>query len=129
MYNKKVWDVHFQKYLDYLYRDWSIWRIVKNKEDKMKDLLKTVEKELKIPKKKLIEEGIIRFLELELRNISLEIKNLERRYGVDSFDGLWQKLETGKVTESECFDDLTKLEYLETEKEKISKLLYTFDRQ
>jgi hypothetical protein len=36
---------------------------------------------------------------------------------------LWEKLETGKTTEAECFDDLSKLEYLELEKEEIVKLL------
>jgi len=92
----------------------------------MQDLLQAVEKELNISKEKLIEEGVKRFLEVELRNVSLEIKKLGERYGVDSFNGLWQKLERGKVTESECFDDLTKFEYLETEKEKISKLLHNY---
>jgi hypothetical protein len=95
----------------------------------MQDILQTIEKELKIPKEKLIEEGLMRYLEVELRNVSLEIKKLEQRYGVDSFDGLWEKLEMGKVAESECFDDLTRLEYLETEKEKIGKLLHLFERQ
>ena len=67
----------------------------------MQDLLQTVEQELKIPEEKLIEQGIMRFLEVELRNVSLEIKKLEQRYEVDSFEGLWKKLERGKVTESE----------------------------
>jgi len=87
----------------------------------MEDLLQIVEKELKIPKEKLIEEGINRFLEVELRNLSLEIKKLGQKYSVDSFDGLWKCLEQGKITESECFDDLTRFEFLEKEKEKIDK--------
>lgn len=94
----------------------------------MQDLLQAVEKELNISKEKLIEEGVKRFLEVELRNVSLEIKKLGERYGVDSFNRLWQKLERGEVTESECFDDLTKFEYLETEKEKISKLLHNYGK-
>lgn len=94
----------------------------------MQDLLQTVRKELNIPKEKLIEEGVKLFLEVELRNVSLEIKKLGGRYGVDSFNGLWQKLERGEVTESECFDDLTKFEYLETEREKISKLLHNYGK-
>ncbi|HIC92395.1 MAG TPA: hypothetical protein EYP21_10130 [Syntrophaceae bacterium] len=89
----------------------------------MTSLLQRVEKELKIPKDRLIEEGIKHFLEMELRNLSIEVKKLGSRYGVDSFKGLWQKLEAGEITEAECFDDLTRLEYLELEKEKISKLL------
>lgn len=92
----------------------------------MQDLLQTVERELKIPKEKLIEEGVKRFLEVEWRNLSIEIGKLGERYGVDSFDGLWLKLERGEVTESDCFDNLSKLEYLETEKEKIGKLLHDY---
>ncbi|ODS34772.1 MAG: hypothetical protein SCARUB_00032 [Candidatus Scalindua rubra] len=89
----------------------------------MSSLLNMVEKELKIPKKQLIEEGVKYFLEVELRNLSIEIKKNSSRYGVNSFNELWEKLESGELTESECFDDLSRLEYLELEKEKVVKLL------
>ena len=89
----------------------------------MPSLIQMVEKELKIPRKQLLEEGVKHFLEMELRNLSIQIKKLAGRYGVESFDELWRKLEAGKITESECFDDLSSLEYLEIEKEKIAKLL------
>lgn len=89
----------------------------------MPSFIEMVEKELRIPKERLIEEGLKHFLEVELRNLSIEIKKLSGRYGVDSFDELWEKLETGKVAESECFDDLSRLEYLELEREKVIRLL------
>jgi len=89
----------------------------------MTGLIRMVEKELKVSRKELIEEGVKRFLEVQLRNVSIEIAKLSGRYGVSSFDELWDKLEAGEVTESECFDDLTKLEYLELEKEKVVRLL------
>ncbi len=89
----------------------------------MSSLLQKVEKELKIPKEKLIEEGLKHYLEIELSNLSIEIKKLGRRYGVASFNGLWRKLEAGEIKESECFDDLSRFEYLELEKEKVAKLL------
>ncbi|MEW6202021.1 MAG: hypothetical protein AB1546_08600, partial [bacterium] len=89
----------------------------------MAGLIQIIEKELKIPKEKLIEEGIRHFLSTELRNLSIEIKKIGNRYGVDSFKELWRKLEFGKITEEKCFDDLVRLEYLELEKEKVSKLL------
>jgi hypothetical protein len=82
-----------------------------------------VEKELKIPKKQLVEEGVKHFLQVELKNLSIEIEKLSSRYGVNSFDELWEKLKAGEITESECFDDLSKLEYLELEREKVVKLL------
>ena len=89
----------------------------------MSSLVQMVEKELKIPREQLVEEGVKQFLEMELRNLSIQIKKVAGRHEVSSFDELWRKLETGKVAESECLDDLTKLEYLELEKKKIAKLL------
>lgn len=89
----------------------------------MPGLVQMVEKELKVPRQRLIEEGVKHFLEMELRSLSIQIKKVAGRYGVSSFDELWRKLETGKITESECFDDLSKLEYLELERKKITKLL------
>lgn len=89
----------------------------------MPSLIQMVEKELNIPKKRLVEEGVRHFLEVELKNLSIEIRKLSGRYGVNSFDELWEKLEAGEIKESECFDDLSRLEYLELEKEKVIKLL------
>lgn len=52
-----------------------------------------------------------------------EVRKMNRKiHGVSSFDKLWEKLEPGKITESECFGDLSRLEYLELEKEKVEGL-------
>ena len=93
----------------------------------MNNLIEKVEKEFKIPREVLIKEGLKHFLEIEMINRSIEIRKLGKRYGVDSFNELWGKLEVGKVTEAECFDDLSRLEYLELEKEKIAKLIEESD--
>ena len=82
-----------------------------------------VEKELGVPREQLIREGIHRYLEFELRNLKVEISKIHVRHKIRSFDELWNKLERGEVSESECFDDLTNLEYLELRAEKIGKLL------
>ncbi len=89
----------------------------------MQSLLQKVEKELNIPREKIIEEGLKHFLEIEVSNLSIEIRKIGKQYGVDSFNELWGKLKVGEVTEAECFDDLSRLEYLELEKEKIAKLI------
>jgi hypothetical protein len=86
-------------------------------------LLERVETELKLPREQVIEEGVHRYLEGELRNLSIEVSKLCSKYGVNNFNGLIEKLERGEVSESECFDDLTRLEYLELEREKVEKLL------
>jgi len=89
----------------------------------MTGLIKLVEKELKIPKERLIQEGLRCFLEVELKNLAIQIEKLAVQYGVKSFEELWKKLEVGEITESECFEDLSKLEFLELEKDKVIKLL------
>jgi len=82
-----------------------------------------VERELNIPKDELIKEGIRRYLEFELRSLKAEMSKILSKHRVHSFSELWDKLEGGKVSESECFEDLTKLEYLEVRAEKVESLL------
>jgi len=95
----------------------------------MSTLLERVAAELKLPREQIIKEGVHRYLESELRNLSIEISKLCLGYGINSFDGLMEKMEKGEISESECFDDLTRLEYLELEREKIKKLLEEEDRE
>ncbi|MEW6684572.1 MAG: hypothetical protein AB1393_00010 [Candidatus Edwardsbacteria bacterium] len=89
----------------------------------MSTLLEKIEKELKLPREYLKEEELGKFMEIELKNKVLEIAKLAQKYGVNSFDELWEQIEAGRISESQCFDDLTRLEYLEIEKEKIQRLI------
>lgn len=82
-----------------------------------------VEKELSVPRDLLLRDGMKRYLEFELRRLEIEAAKIRRKHSVKSFDDLWGKLESGKISEAECFDDLTRLEYLETRAEKVVKLL------
>ena len=82
-----------------------------------------VEKELNVPRDLLLRDGMKRYLEFKLRRLEIEAAKIRRKHSVKSFDDLWGKLESGKVSEAECFDDLTRLEYLETRVEKVMKLL------
>jgi len=85
--------------------------------------VKRVEKELDIPKGELIKEGIRTHLEFELRSLKAEMSKILSKHNIHSFNELWDKLERAEVSESECFEDLTKLEYLETRTEKVKSLL------
>jgi len=82
-----------------------------------------VERELDIPRDELIKEGIRTYLEFELRSLKAEMSKILSKYNIHSFSELWNKLERAEVSESECFEDLTKLEYLETRAEKVEFLL------
>lgn len=95
----------------------------------MATLLERTEKELKLPKEKILEEGVHKYLELELRNLSIEISKLCLKHGINNFNGLMEKLEREDISESECFDDLTRLEYLELEREKVERLLEKEDKR
>jgi hypothetical protein len=48
-----------------------------------------------------------RYLEFELRRLEIEAAKIRRKHCVKYFDDLWGKLESGKVSEAECFNDLT----------------------
>ena len=82
-----------------------------------------VEKELNVPRDLLLRDGMKRYLEFELRHLEIDASEIRRRHGVKSFDDLWGRLESGEVSEADCFDDLTRLEYLETRAEKVVKLI------
>lgn len=89
----------------------------------MRDIVEKISEELEIPVEKVIKEGSYRFLEIELKNIAIERALICRRYNVTSFENLWEKLEKGDISESECFDDLTRLEYLEIQADKFGKVM------
>jgi len=82
-----------------------------------------IEKKLKVPRDLLLREGMKRYLEFEFRRLEIDAAEIRKRHDIKSFDDLWAKLERGEVSESECFDDLTRLEYLETRAEKVLELL------
>jgi len=71
----------------------------------------------------LLRDGMKRYLEFELRRLEIDAAEIRRRHDVKSFEGLWQKLEEGRVSEEECFEDLTRLEFLEGRAEKVVRLL------
>lgn len=82
-----------------------------------------VERELKISREDLLREGIRRFLEFELRRVNAEKAAICVRHNVTSFDELWDKLEKGEAEEARCWEDLTRLEFLELRSDKVVSLL------
>ena len=82
-----------------------------------------VERELKISREDVLREGIRRFLEFELRRVNAEKAAICTRHGVASFDELWRRLEEGAIEEAACWEDLTRLEFLELRSDKVVSLL------
>lgn len=89
----------------------------------MTSTLERVEKELNVPGDQLLRDGMKRYLEFELRRLEIDAAEIRRRHDVKSFEDLWKKLEEGRVSEEECFEDLTRLEFLEGRAEKVVRLL------
>ena len=84
---------------------------------------KDVAEKLGLPEEIILREGTRLFLENELRNVRAEITRICSKYGISSSEELWRKIEAGEFTESECLDDLMRLEYLEARLEVILELL------
>ena len=84
---------------------------------------KEVAKKLGLPEETVLREGIRLFLENELRNVKAKIMRICSEYAVRSSEELWRKVESGELTESECLDDLMRLEYQEARLKAILELL------
>ena len=68
-------------------------------------------------------ESLKFFLQKELRNVEVEIYKIGNKPGVRSVLELDKKLKRGEIREEEMLDDFMELEFLETRKEKILKVL------
>jgi len=80
-------------------------------------------KMLHMEKKKLVEEGLKAYSRERLRELRAEITAIYLRYGVSSLKELDEKINKGELNESDTFDDFTRLDYLESEEEKISNIM------
>lgn len=78
---------------------------------------------LGLKKEELIKNGVKAYLESELRRINAEIIIVYNRYGVTSLNELDEKINKGELSETETFEDFTKLDHLEAKKEKIEQIL------
>jgi len=78
---------------------------------------------LHMEKEKLAEEGLKAYLRERFRGLKAEITAIYLRYGVSSIEELDKKINEGKWSESDTFDDFTRLDYLEGEKDKIKTVM------
>lgn len=85
--------------------------------------VETVSRVLGVSKEDLIRRGVRAYLEMELRKVNSELLGLCSKYGVKSLGEMDKKISKGKLSETETFDDFTKLDYLESLRDKMEKLL------
>ncbi len=60
---------------------------------------------------------------MELKRVRAEIYNILSKYNIKSFNELDEKINKGELSETDAFDDFTKLDYLEALKEKLENYL------
>ena len=85
--------------------------------------IEEVAKTLNLDPVKLERESLEFFLQKELRNTEVDIYKLGNKHGVRSVLELDEKLKRGEIREEEMLNDFMELEFLETKKEKILKVL------
>ena len=71
-----------------------------------KSLLSKLSKELEIPEKKIIDESLNVFLDLELRNASAEILKIKKQFDVSDPKELKNKIQNGKIEEHPAWEQL-----------------------
>lgn len=85
--------------------------------------VEAIAEKLGLSAEELIKNGVKAYLESELRRLKAEVVIIYNRYGVESLEGLDEKISKGALSETETFEDFTKLDYLETKREKIEEIL------
>ena len=71
-----------------------------------KSLLSKLSKELEIPEKKMLDESVNVFLDVELRNASAEILKIKKHFNVSNPKELKNKIENGKLEEHPAWEHL-----------------------
>jgi len=85
--------------------------------------VREVSRVLGVSEEELVEKGVRAYLENELRRINAQINIILTRYDVSSFSELDDKITNGDISETNSFEDYTRLDYLESQREKIEKVL------
>lgn len=85
--------------------------------------IREVSRVLGVSEEELVKKGVRAYLMNELRRINAEINIILTRYEVSSFSELDEKITIGDISETDSFEDYTRLDYLESQREKIEKVL------
>lgn len=78
---------------------------------------------LQIKKEDLLQKGLKAYLRERLRELRAEITSIHLKYKVSSLEEFDRKINKGELNESDTFEDFTRLDYLESEEEKLRKLI------
>ncbi len=85
--------------------------------------VREVSETLGVSEDELVRRGVKAYLEMELRRVRGDIYGVLSRYEVGSFTELDEKISRGDLSETDTFEDYTRLDYLDSMREKIEQLL------
>ncbi len=85
----------------------------------MSTVLHKISKEMGIKESELINQSVKAYIRSELGKIESQLYSLYHKYKIKSIQELEHAIEKGEVVESDVLDDLTRIDYLESEKTKM----------
>ena len=85
----------------------------------MSTVLHKISKEMGIKESELISQSVKAFIRSELGKIESQLYTLYHKYKIKSIQELEHAIEKGEVVESDVLDDLTRIDYLESDKAKM----------
>ncbi|NOR59159.1 MAG: hypothetical protein GQ469_00785 [Methanosarcinales archaeon] len=85
----------------------------------MSTVLHKLSKEMGIKESELVNQSVKAYIRSELGKIESQLYLLYHKYKIKSIQELEHAIEKGEVVESDVLDDLTKIDYLESEKTKM----------
>ena len=85
----------------------------------MSTVLHKISKEMGIKESELISHSVKAYIQSELGKIESQLYTLYHKYKIKSIQELEHAIEKGEVVESDVLDDLTRIDYLESEKTKM----------
>jgi len=85
--------------------------------------VKEISETLGVSEDDLVKRGVKAYLEMELRRVRAEMYGILSKYKVGSFRELDERISRGDLSETETFEDFTRLDYLDSVREKIERLL------
>jgi len=78
---------------------------------------------LNIEQEKLVNEGLKAFLERKFRELRAGRLTIYLKYHVSSLKELDEKISKGELSETETLEDFSRLDFLESEEEKVKELM------
>ena len=90
------------------------------------EVAKELSRHLGVPEDEIIRRGLRAYLEEELRKVRAKITAICVKYGVRNLEELDEKINKGEISESDVFEDFTRLDHLEAVRRKLEEALSRF---